>query len=65
MTWTLVFQLAFLVCLGAHIYSCGKASASLIAPINNLIERASEFVSRRADAKHSNGPVNITPNLRS
>ena len=65
MTWTLVFQLAFLVCLGAWIYSCGKASASLLAPLNNMLERASEYVSRRSDARHKNGPVNITPNLHS
>lgn len=64
MTWTLFIQVCLLVILGAWIYSCGKAGASLMAPVENMFHRAIQFLDRRR-AKPDDKGQSIAPPIRS
>ncbi len=63
MPWTNFIQTMLFFLAGAWVYSVGKASASLLAPFSNIIERASEYMHRRQERQ--NGKPDITPAIRS
>lgn len=63
MTWTEFFMVVGFISLGAHLYSCGRAGASIIAPLNNILERGVNMVSRREVGNGQAQP--LQPNIRS
>lgn len=63
MNWSYFAQIIIAFALGSHTYSCGRAGASLMEPINNVLARTLAIVSRRNEAKANHDP--IQPTIRS
>lgn len=62
MFWSTFTQTYLFVLLGGYIYSCGKAGASLMAPITNALQRATEAIAARRKKEEDRS---ITPDIRS